>query len=635
VSLWVDGVRYADGQPGEPDDLPVALTDLAVTWGRASTVDQPTPATLSFVVMDVGGGERFTDRLHVGARVVVRADAVIYPAPSVSVVVDAGFEAAAVGSTPSTLRSNAVAVVSAARAHTGTHSARVRPVDAKRGARVIFPPAPMTPGNPSGWDAIPRTAAGQSWGFGASVWVPEYLAAVARVIVRPAYFPRPYGPATVVDAPAAGVPPVAGWVTYAGTVNPPADVWVGVVVDIFPTGPAWDDVPASTTWNDLTTPAPSWDDLADVYVDDLAVLAPAAGANRAGSVFDGRITDMAARYDLDVGATIVDVIAQDDTAELANRFVGTAPWPAEPLTTRFGKVVAASGQVVSYVVDAGPGALQVSYRDVDAQPALGLLQELAESSNAVLWSASSIGTGAFLRLEDIGARPALQKLIRGADLIVVIVPADIVGTNGITVSACDVLLDPVRWEVDSTDSSTRIDVGWLEQVVDAGVTKPTNRTVTIVDPAAETATGRRRVGVQTQLTTSANATAVGTAILARLTADGWRVAGLTWRAEVDDPLTPAGVAAVMQVLDGATRLGLPIMLTDLPEWSPIPVGADVPLFLEGGRFSNVDGAWQLDLVTSSAKSQGVGVRWDDLPAAWQWNQFDPDITWNDLYGVGV
>jgi hypothetical protein len=635
VSLWVDGVRFADGQPGEPDTLPVALTDLAVTWGRQSTVDQPTPASLSFVVMDVGGGERFTSRLHMGARVLVRADAVIYPAPSVSVVVDPGFEAAAVGSAPSTVSSNAGVAVTAARAATGAHSARVRPVDPSRGVRVVFPPAPLTPDDPSGWDAIPRTQPGQSWGYGAAVWVPEYLAAVARVTVRPAWFPRPWGPPTVVDEPAAGGPPAAGWVTFAGTVNPPADVWVGVVLDVYPTGPAWLDVPGSTTWAGLSTPVPSWLDLADVYVDDLSVLAPDAGAARAGSVFDGRITDMVARYDIDRGATIVDVIAQDDTAELANRYVGTTPWAAEPLSARFGKIVTASGQVVTYVVDAGPGALQVTYRDVDAQPALTLLQELAESANGVLWAASSIGTGPFLRLEDIGARPALQKLIRGADLVVVIVPADIVGTSGITVSACDVLLDPVRWEIDSTDSATRIDVGWLEQVVDAGVTKPAARTVTLVDTAAETATGRRRVGVQTQLTTSANASTVGAAMLARLTAGGWRVGGLTWRAEIDDPLTPAGIAAVMQVLDGSTRLGLPIMLTDLPDWSPIPAGTDVPLFLEGGRFANVDGAWQLDLVTSSAKAQGAGVKWQEIPAAWTWQQFSPDITWNDLYGVRV
>ena len=54
--LWVNGVRYPDGQPAELDTEPVALTGLSVLWGRDTTIDQPAPATCTFDVLDLPGG---------------------------------------------------------------------------------------------------------------------------------------------------------------------------------------------------------------------------------------------------------------------------------------------------------------------------------------------------------------------------------------------------------------------------------------------------------------------------------------------------------------------------------------------------------------------------------------------------
>jgi hypothetical protein len=92
----------------------------------------------------------------------------------------------------------------------------------------------------------------------------------------------------------------------------------------------------------------------------------------------------------------------------------------------------------------------------------------------------------------------------------------------------------------------------------------------------------------------------------------------------------------MTILDATTRIGLPILLTDVPAWSPAPTRADVPLYLEGAKLTNHDGAWTLELLTSSAAAQGAAaITWDDVPPAWAWDQFDPTITWNDLRGVGI
>jgi hypothetical protein len=634
--LLIDGVRYADGQPAEADAEPVALTGLSVVWGRDTTIDQPAPATCTFTVLDRPGEPRFTADLVIGARVQVRADAVIYPDPSVVVIADPGFEAAPAGSTPSTIRTNAVAVVQSAVVHAGARAVRVDPVDAGRGVRVIFPPAPLSAEHdPGAWDAVPRTLPGQSWRYGAAVHVPTGLAAVARATVHPVTFTQPWAGSerVMTDTAAAGAADAGGWATHTALVTPPAGVWLGIAVDVYPTGPSWDDVPPGLAWDDVD-PTLAWDDLAATFVDDLVLLAPAAGAARSGEVFTGRITDLAAQWDTGTGGTMVKVTAQDDTAELANRYVGTAPWAAEPLGDRFGRILTAAGQQMQFTVDPGPAARQVTYRDVDNQPAAGLLAELAQSAGGVLWSATSLTTGPYLRLEDVDARPPMFELYQGADLIIRIRPAPVVAAKGITLSACDVLLDPVHWEQDVGDVSTRVAVGWKDQAPDP--VKPTDRTTTAIDAAAESANGQRRVQVSTQLATSADADALAASLLGRLSAGGWRIRGLTYRVDLLDPLGPAGIAAVMTILDATTRIGLPILLTDMPAWSPAPTRAAVPLYLEGARLTNDAGAWTLELITSSAVSQGAaGVAWDQLPAGWEWDQFDPAISWDDLRGVGI
>jgi hypothetical protein len=636
--LWVNGARYADGQPAEDPAAPVALTGLRVVWGRDTTIDQPAPATCTFDVLDLPGGARFTAGLTIGARVQVRADALVYPDPTVPTITDPGFETAAAGSAVSTAGTNARPVkVSTAYAHTGAHSARVEPVNGDRAVRVIFPPAPFTPTDPAGWDGVPRTLAGQSWRYGAAVRPATALAAVARVAVHPVTFTRPW-PGTervLSNTAAAGAPDAGGWAVHTGDVTPAAGVWLGVAVDIWPTGPAWRDLPPALTWSAIP-PALVWAEVAATYVDDLVMLAPAAGASRAGEVFTGRITDLAAEWDPDVGdagGTVVRVTAQDDTAELANRYVGAEPWSAEALSARFGRILTAAGQAMQYTVDPAPGAMQVTYRDVDNQSAGGLLADLAKSVGGALWSATSLSTGPYLRLEDINTRAATQTLAMDAGGVIRIVPASSVGGHGLTISACDVLLDPIQWEQDVGDVATRVAIGWKDQTPDP--VKPVDKTVTVVDTAAESAIGQRRVQVSTELAVQTDAQSVANSILARLRAGGWRIRGLTYRVDPADPIDAAGIAAVMTILDATTRIGLPILLTDVPAWSPAPTTADVPLYLEGAVLTNDAGAWTLELITSNAVGTGAATApWNSLPADWSWNEWDPAIRWSDLAGVG-
>ena len=216
-----------------------------------------------------------------------------------------------------------------------------------------------------------------------------------------------------------------------------------------------------------------------------------------------------------------------------------------------------------------------------------------------------------------------------------IVPAPPAGA--ITLDACSVLLDPVQWQQDTQDDSTRVVVTWKEQTANQTpppAVRPTDRDETATDVGLEARTGRRRVGVSTVLAVQADAAALANTLLARLQTPGWRISGLTIDLSVET-LDPVTLANVMQILDGATRLGLPIMLTNLPDWNPAGSSEDLPLYLEGGRFTNVEGYWRIELLVSSAAAQGQSrLRWVDLPVGMPWTGFGA-LTWNDLIGVGI
>jgi hypothetical protein len=257
---------------------------------------------------------------------------------------------------------------------------------------------------------------------------------------------------------------------------------------------------------------------------------------------------------------------------------------------------------------------------------------LAQSVGGALWSATSLTTGPYLRLEDVDARAPIQILAMGDDGLVHIVPAPMLGDRGITVSACAVELDPVHWTQTVDDVATRVVIGWKDQTVPD---KPADAGVTDIDDAAEAARGQRRVQISTELATQADAQTLAQSVLARLSAGGWRIRGLTFNVAAESPMSPDDVAVVMSILDATTRIGLPILVTDVPSWSPAPTTANVPLYLEGARLTNTDGAWTLALITSSAVSQGASLSWNDPPADWSWDDMGPELSWADMAGVGI
>jgi hypothetical protein len=609
---------------------PMVMSGLAVRWGRSTILDQPSPSTCDLTMLDQLGGQQFRELVRIGSELKVLANATIYPLPGQPgdiVLMAYDFSAPPV---PPLVAPNAQtpALVSGAL--------QVRVADATLPLVLDFTPGPPEPpgGNPAGWDAIPTPLAGQSWAAAVAVSLPPAFAGYTgwRAAAYPLDYSAPW--ARGVQRTDAPIPVTGATITYV----PTPGRWQGIRVIVSPTGPAWNELDG-TTWAALGA-TPTWQDLGTYLVDNVKLHAPAAGTQRSGLVFTGRVTDMEARFDTGSAATLIDITAQDQRSELANRDVGDQPWLAERLDARVGRIITQSGQPITYHIDATLAPLQVSWRDVDRQGALTLLQEMAISGDAVLWCATHLTTGPYLDFESLAERPALFGLFQGADSIVVIGPVtDVAGM--LELAACDLSRDPVRWIQDVADVSTRVAVTWREQTLnDKGQPAPTDRVEQVADATLEQQVGTRRIAVSTQLAAQADAARVANSVLGRTSTPGWRLAGLVWDSLEAEAMTSDQLTRMMTLLDGTTRNGAPVLVTDLPEWSPTN-STELGLFVEGGTYTSHEGAWQLNMTTSAPTAAGVSATWNDMPAtphpvtAWRWQDFHPDIRWVDLSGVKV
>jgi hypothetical protein len=373
--------------------------------------------------------------------------------------------------------------------------------------------------------------------------------------------------------------------------------------------------------------------LRDIYLDDVAMLAPASAdeVHRDVAVFSGRVTDLDAGWDLAAGAVVSSVVAADFTADLAQRDVADVPWPKETIAARFAHIVAAAGVTIPYTIAPTLVSWLVSWLDVDRQEAWPLLADLATSVDGVLWSATHRTTGPYLWLADPRVQSALYVLYVGDDGLVHVGPTP-AASAAITLDACDVLLDPVVWKQAVSDVVTRVAVSWQDQTLDdKGQPAPTERTTTLIDAALEDRLGTRRAAVSTLLTSDADASSVAALLLGRLHLASWRVGGLTWRTDASD-LDPDRITRTLDLLDGTRRLGAAILLTNLPPWSPSG-GGTLPLLLQGGTYTFDAGWWTLNLATSSAAAQGSSLPWTDVDPAYAWNEVGGDVEWSDLVGV--
>lgn len=604
---------------------------LSVTWGRSTTVDQPEPSTCSFRVVDDPGGATVLQTIKLGAQVDVYADAHLSSGTASDTFTDPSFDAEVRGTT-----TNAALVRTNDRTEAGGFAARIAPADQSKTAVVVMPPGTLQAEgtNPLAWIGLTTTRGGQTWTISARVWVPTG----SRLVMRPVAYDGPYASAATVLPFETSVAGSGAWSTLTLAFAPGASVWIGFQFEVSG-GFRWADVAAAARWADVPVTT-RWIDYAAVWLDSVSVAGPGGGSETSVLVFSGRITDMTGFYSSQWDTPSLDITATDFLGDLGNRYVGDEPWTMEALPTRVTRILTLAARPgegpVQVEIASSFTAINMSWDDVDHQPSSDLLREVAQSVDGVLWSASHPAIGGYIRLEDPSQRLALYEFAKVGSTIE-IVPIDFTNDPDAPpmISACDILRDPVQFELSVADIATRVSVAWQLQTVDEDSNPTTEeQRVEVIDYAAEDDAGTRAVNLTTLLTNATDAQRVADQIGARLESS-WRISGLAVAdADIDVPDEDAA-RTLLLLLDGMTRGGQPLVLTDLPDWSP--TGTSTPIYLEGGTYTFNQGGWSCDLIVSRASGQGNNAAWDDMPndAAWTWDAFDPEMTWDDLRGVAA
>jgi hypothetical protein len=308
--------------------------------------------------------------------------------------------------------------------------------------------------------------------------------------------------------------------------------------------------------------------------------------------FEGEITDVSVGWDTpDIARPTI--IAVGDLGRTGRRVVGDAPWPAELDGARASRILTLAGFPPDPLVT-DPGTVQILARDVDAQPALALAQEVASDGGGVIWQD---------RAGAIAYADALHR--RGAVV-------------GLTVDACDVGIG-LAWEqsLEGLANDVRVSYG-LPPV--GGGDQPA---VTASDPASIAARGTYEAKLTTQLATVTDAQRRADEIIARQSVPTWVLGGL----ELDLALLDhAHTVALLETLDMHEL----VAITGLPDTSPATSAA---LWVEGWRetIEGVPGgglSWRVAYATSDYCRTSAPPNWDDLPPELTWNGLDPARTWN-------
>lgn len=664
--VWIDGVRAADEPTAYLAGQPTVLAPLTVAWGRSNVLDQPDTATCTFALQRrstdpagrVAAMSSVFDTVRIGAEVDVYSEGATGGDTTQTETVSDG----AFATSPQPGYRVLTKLVNSydtwwdwewftkADAHaqrvaeTYAHAAgaQLLPTSSQNNWWLMVPPRAFSL-VPTAWDDLPQIDPTEvaSWEWSIDVRGP----AGAQIWVQPIAFASPAPPMGTAEYPNPKVIPGlevvrtanGEWATLTGTMDPSrlseqAGAWIGLQITCIRqwndpwSRQAWED--GIGTWADYR-PGVTWRDDLVAEVDNVSIVAPESARTRA-LVFSGRVTDLSAAY-VD-SATTVEVTAADISADLANVVVGDNPWPVERADARMKRIVALTPESVRPVWPQGWtqwAAQSIGWRDVDAQPVWGLLQDVAQSTGLVLWAATHISRGPYLYPENPEDRVPLNVWADNGGQATVT-------SNGATVplSACDVLRDPVVWGQSVSDAVTRVDVTWQEQTTDdEGQPAPTERHVLRVDAAAEALYGQRRLGVGTELAAEPDAIDLADDLMRYSTTVGWALAGVT----LDTSRDPVGLpsltpeqrqAALLALLGGVSRLGLPLLLMDLPAGAPYSPA--LAAYVEGGKYT-FDQTWALELNLSPGAYQGSErfAGWAQMLPDWSWSDVDPAVSWNE------
>ena len=621
--IVVDGRQAASTGPELASGEAVVLDGLSFRWGRQTSVDQPDVGTCSFSLrqqLNVPGmtAPRMLDLIHVGSSVEVWATATV-PASNAEVMQATGFAGTgALDPNRWACPSGTVPTVSVTSLH-GRRGAWATSTAGSWPTTIIFPPGQFqAPGTaPDAWDLIPQLPSGEAWPITVDLWLPPGTSAqlVGYAYTTPYKSETPTVCPVVADSQPVVVDGTGDWQTLTGFVSLPVN---------FPNRGAWiapgvylNPMPSTVTVGSMSgTIAEQTLSFADYNQAGISLvsLSQQGPSVRDNLVWAGEVTGAVGRP---VGAYAmqVDVSASDVGAVLSNTTVSDSPWPAQSVQTRVDRI-ATLANTPTVTVDTTVADTVLTYREVDAQPALDLLKDVAQSVGGVMWTATHAGTGTYLFLEDPQNRTPVRKFVIDAATGIVSVGGNTAGVS--VVSASDVIADQLQWAQDVSQVTTSVDVAWQQQGTDnTGAVTVTAQTATVTDSAAQDTYGLRKMSVDTELTAAADATALAQRLLDQARNMEWTVSGLTVDTQLiehdlNDFDYPFRLGMIMDLLDGTRRIGRGLIVVDLPSWTPS--GESAAIYLDGGEYYLQRGKWRLSLLGSPAASggQGSGATFNDF-----------------------
>jgi len=349
-----------------------------------------------------------------------------------------------------------------------------------------------------------------------------------------------------------------------------------------------------------------------------------------GRLFSGRVTDCTLEHGLDESGSYGTFIvtAAGGVARLGLRVVGDEPFPQEPGSARAERILQLAE--VPYVID-GPADAEILPRDVDAQPALGLLEGLAADTSAAvfdlptgevvyqslsgrnrpvvpyMWSDFPPGdtwAGMDPTLSWAGAPPSIAEWPSPTSEF----PVDLPGS---------VVLWGPQWQSSEGTVINHIRVGY------GAASGSDQATTELIDQASVDGHGRRYVYLGTQLALLADAQARAQKVISTQSQDRWALDDVDVQLDLLDETQYAAVMAL--------TCGDHVVLHDLPSPSP---ASDWPAIVEGWQYIETANAGtrleQITLLLSDPLHSLAVMRWDEYPTLYTWAEHPTYLTWADL-----
>lgn len=306
------------------------------------------------------------------------------------------------------------------------------------------------------------------------------------------------------------------------------------------------------------------------------------------------------------------VTATDWVAPLSKRTIGADPWPEQSAGSRFNAIIAATRKLgglstLAASMDDSLKDRRVAFRDVDKQPPMDLLRNLAQTVGGIAW-VTATGTGPSVWIEDPTARQGLRQFVIAPGPEVSIGQVDL-GLEGYNEwRAADVVRDPLTWTQDPAQAVNTVEINWMRPAGRNEQRNPAYNEATTTQ--SDGSTDPQPLTIDTELVSSSDATLLATRWMLNVHSADWLLAGLSIdTAALGRPLpgtSDAGrLAEVMALLDIRRRIGRRLTITGMPDWSP--VGPVQSFYIEGGTYTWTAGRWQLELTATSNAIGGAAT----------------------------